>query len=172
MYSQTVKKEKREEKGASVFAVWFHFGYNLEKYDFGGRLRDDVGKRFVLHRPRLECMEIDGEEFRSKLSDFDERAMARVRQYSYEEHEMCKGEEKIFVEEKDVFEEEKRENSEKSQDVFGLDDEEKDEEDLKVHTEEDKEDRASELRDPNKRPRSFDSSEDEKSEGNFKKKKK
>ena len=197
MYSQTVKEEKRQSKDASVFALRFSFGYDLQKHDFGGVRVDNGGKCWGAHQPHLEYLGINGEEVRSSFSNFDERGMARVWRHPFMERMMCKGEEKVSGKENDVFEEEEHENSEKSKEGLGLEEdeedlndvfegeehensgksgkglgleEEEDEEDLKVYTGENKEDEASKLCDPNKRPRSFDSSEDEKSEGNFKKK--
>lgn len=168
MYSQTVKEEKRQSKDASVFALRFSFGYDLQKHDFGGVRVDNGEKCWGSHQPHLECLDVDGEEIRANLFNFDERKMDRVWRHPFMERMMCKGEEKISGEEKKaVAEEEKRENSGKSKEGLGL---EEDEEDLKVFMGEEKENKTSESRDPNKRPRSFDSSEDEKPEGNFKKK--
>jgi len=105
----------------------------------------------------------DAFSVRSNFLNFNERSMERVRQHSCWEGTMCRGEEKILREEKKAVAEEKQENSKKSKGGS----EEEEEEDLKVHTEEDKEDKASELRDPNKRPRTPDS-EDVEAEGSFK----
>ncbi|MBR1844026.1 MAG: hypothetical protein IJ793_04120 [Opitutales bacterium] len=98
----------------------------------------------------------------SNFLNSDERSMECVRQHPCWEGTMCRGEEKILREEKKAVAEEKQENSKKSKGGS-----EEEEEDLKVHTEEDKEDKASELRDPNKRPRTPDS-EDVEAEGSFK----
>lgn len=193
MYSQTVKEEEREAKGASVFVLRFSFGYDLKS---GVRV-DNGGKCCGLIQPQLEYLRINRDSVRSNFLNFDERSMERVWWHPYWENTMCRGVEKILREEKkavaekekrensgkskeglgseeeeedwnDVFEEEEHENSEKSKKGMGL---EEDEENLKVRAKEHKEDKASKSRDPNKRPRSFDSSEDEKSEENFKKKK-
>ena len=197
MYSQTVKEAERQTKGASVFALRFSFGYDFKKHDFGGDRVDNNGKCWGSNQPQLEYLEVKGKEVRSSFLNFDERAMERVWRHPYWASTMCKGEEKILREQKEAVAEEKQENSEKSKggseeeeeedlnDVFKeeehensgksgkdleLEEEEEDEEDLKVHTGENKEDEASKLCDPNKRPRSPDS-EDEKAEGSFKKKK-
>ena len=196
MYSQTIKDEERQAKAASRFAVRFHFGYDLAKQAVGGKLWNDIGKCFVPYQPQLECLDVDGEEICANLFNFDERKMDRVWQHPYWESVMCEGKEKILREKKKaVAEAEKHENSEKSKEGLGLKEEiekdwsdvfekeeqknsekseeglelEEDAEDLKVHAEEHKKDKALELRDPNKRPRSPDSEIEP--EDNFKKKK-
>ncbi len=193
MYSQTL--EKRQAKCASVFVLRFSFGYDLKKHDFGGDRVDGNGKCWGSHQPQLEFLGVNGEDVRSNFLNFDERSMERVWRHPYRESTMCQGKEKILREEEAVAEE-KQENSEKSKGGLGSEEEEEDwndvfeeeehensgkskkglrleedEEDLKVHTEEHKESKASKSRDPNKRPRPFNSSEDGESEGNFKKKK-
>ena len=229
MYSQTVKEEKRQAKCASVFVLRFSFGYDLKKHDFGGVRVDNGGKCWRSHQPNLEYLGINGKAVRSSSLNFDERAMARVWQHPFIEHDMCKGNEKISGKENDISKEEhenseknkeglgsekeegnwndvfavrsnflnfdersmervrrhpcwegtmcrgeekilreEHENSEKNEEGMGL---EEDEENLKVRAKEHKEGKASKLCDPNKRPRAFDSSEDEKSEENFKRRK-
>ena len=161
VYSQIVKDENRKEKGASVFAVWFHFGYNIknEKQGFGGKYWDNVLKCFV--SPQLECLQVDGEcYYPNDLLSFNEHMMERVWRHPFMEREMCsKGKEKILREEKGAVDEEERENSEKSKKVLGSEEEEEEEAE-----------EASEFRDPKKRPRSLDP-EDKKFDRNFKKKK-
>ena len=196
-YSQTVKEKERKAKCASVFVLRFSFGYDFKKHGFGGVRVDNGGKCCGSNQPQLEFLGVNGEEVRSNFLNSDERAMERVWRHPYWASMMCKGEEKILREEEeavaeeekrensgkskeglgseeeeedwsDVFEEEEHENSEKNEEGIGL---EEDEENLKVRAKEHKEGRASKLCDPNKRPRSFDSSEDEKSEENFKRRK-
>ena len=196
-YSQTVKEAEREAKEAFVFALCFSFGYDVKKDDFGGDRVDDNGKCWGSNQPQLEYLGVDGHSVRSNFFNFDERLMERVWRHPYST--LCEGKEKILREEKEaVAEEEEREISERSKEGLGLEEEEEenwndvfegkvgksegglgleeDEEDLKVHAEEheeeDEEAEASELRGPNKRPRTFNFSEDEASEKNFKKKKK
>ena len=148
MYSQTVKEAEREAKGASVFVLRFSFGYDFENHDFGGNRVDDNGKCWGSNQPQLEYLEVNGNSVRSNSLNFDTRLMERVWVHPYLESILCKG----------------KENSEKSED--GL---ESEEEDLRVFTEEDKKDEASEVP-SNKHPRSPDS-EDEASEENLKRKK-
>lgn len=184
-YFQIVRESDRKKKDASVFGVYFHFGYDLEKHDFGERMWDDVGKRYVSHRPRLECMEIDGEEFRSNLSGFDESRLARGWRHLMLER---KNKEKISEEKKDIFEEEAPKNSEKGDESFDSEeDEEEDSENseeggacfpseeedgkgLKIRTGDVKRSETSNECDPNKRHRS-PKSDNEQPKDNHKKKK-
>ena len=125
IYSQTVKEEERQSKGASVFALRFNFGYDLKKHDFGVDRVDNDGKCWRSHQPNLEYLGINGKAARSNFLNFDDRSMERVWQHPYWESRMCRGKEKILREEKKaVAEKEKRENSEKSKEGLGSEKEE------------------------------------------------
>ena len=99
IYSQIVKEEERQSKGASVFALRFNFGYDLKKHDFGVDRVDNDGKCRRSHQPNLEYLG-NGKAARSSSLNFDERSVERVWRHPYWEGTMCQGKEKISGEEK------------------------------------------------------------------------